>query len=203
MGKKCKKWDITLGLFFIFLGIFLFLSKSFYYNYLDRETTKKIDNYFENNDSEVINNDTYSKEIKIKENDYIAVLEIPVIALRKGLVAKNSKDNIVSKNIQILDDSDMPDVLKGTMYLAAHSGSSYISFFNNLNKVKNEDLIYIYYNHIKYIYKVVDIYEEIKTGTINFFKDESKTNLVLTTCSPGHKGYQLIVVCELFDKNVY
>ena len=47
------------------------------------------------------------------------------------------------------------------------------------------------------------MYEEVKDGNISVYKDKSKTNLILTTCNPTHKGYQLIVVSELINQENY
>ncbi len=207
LKRKSKKSRVILGSLLILIGITIPLSKYLYFNYLDHKGNEKIETFFEE-EQEVIIEDTNTNQEEVKTNnnvsyDYIAVLEIPSISLKRGLVDKNSKANNVSQNVQILSESDMPDVSNGTLYLASHSGSSYISFFKHLDKVKNEDPIYIYYNHVKYTYKVTKIYEEVKDGDISVYKDRSKTNLILTTCTPNHKGYQLIVVSELINQENY
>ena len=66
--------------------------------------------------------------------DYIAVLEIPEISLKKGLVSIESKYNDINYNIETLEGSVYPDKV-GDLYLAAHSGTSGISFFKNLYKL--------------------------------------------------------------------
>lgn len=212
LRKRKSKSRVILGSLLILIGIMLPLSKYLYFNYLDHKENKDIESFFieEQEEINVDNTDNNQEDVKINNNnnnnisyDYIAVLEIPSISLKRGLVDKNNKANNVSKNIQILNESDMPDVKNGTVYLASHSGTSYISFFKNLDKVKHEDYVHIYYNHIKYSYKVTNIYEEVKDGNINFHKDKSKTNLVLTTCNPTHKGYQLIIVSELVNQESY
>ncbi len=208
LRKRKSKSRVILGSLLILIGIMLPLSKYLYFNYLDHKENKDIESFFIEEKEEIIidNTDTNQEEVKTNNNvsyDYIAVLEIPSISLKRGLVDKNNKANNVSRNIQILNESDMPDIKNGTMYLASHSGSSYISFFKNLDKVKYEDYVYVYYNHIKYSYKVTNIYEEVKDGDISFHKDKLKTNLVLTTCNPTHKGYQLIIVSELVNQENY
>lgn len=206
--RKNKKSRVILGSLLILMGIMIPLSKYLYLNYLDNKGNEKIETFFEKQEQEVIDVDTNTNQEEVKTNnnvsyDYIAVLEVPSISLKRGLVDKNSKANNVSQNVQILGKSDMPDVNNGTLYLASHSGTSHISFFKHLDKVKNEDPIYIYYNHVRYIYKVTKIYEEVKDGNISVYKDRSKTNLILTTCTPNHKGYQLIVVSELVNQENY
>ena len=204
---KSNKSRVILGSLLILLGIALPVSKYLYLNYLDNKNNESIETFFETEEQETIVEDSNTDQEEVKTNNnsynYIAVLEVPSISLKRGLVDKNSNANNVSKNIQILNESDMPDVKNGTMYLASHSGSSYIAFFKHLDKVKIDDLVYIYYNHIKYTYKVTKMYEEVKDGNISVYKDKSKTNLILTTCNPSHKGYQLIVVSELINQENY
>ena len=189
---KSNKSRVILGSLLILLGIALPVSKYLYLNYLDNKNNESIETFFETEEQETIVEDSNTDQEEVKTNNnsynYIAVLEVPSISLKRGLVDKNSNANNVSKNIQILNESDMPDVKNGTMHL---------------DKVKIDDLVYIYYNHIKYTYKVTKMYEEVKDGNISVYKDKSKTNLILTTCNPTHKGYQLIVVSELINQENY
>ena len=62
---------------------------------------------------------------------YIGVLEIPSIDLKQGLVDPYSKNNTVSKNIEIIKPYHMPDEYGKIMILASHSGSSKVAFFDN------------------------------------------------------------------------
>lgn len=205
--KENKKSHVVLGSFLVLLGVILSSSKYLYFNYLDKKCNDHIEVFFENEAQETQKNDGNlnkdNKKINNYSYDYIAILEVPSISLKRGLVDKSSYANNVNRNIQILNESDMPNVSNGTMYLASHSGSSYVSFFKNLNKVKINDLIYIYYDNVKYTYKVTKVYEELKDGDISFYKSKTKTHLVLTTCTPNHKGYQLVVVSELENQENY
>lgn len=207
INKKSRV--ILLGSLLISIGIIIPLSKYFYHHYLDNKNDDMIEVFFE--DKDVITEITStqenvdkkeSKNIQIDYN-YIAVLEIPSISLKRGLVDKSSTYNTISRNIQILNESDMPNVVNGNLILASHSGSSYVSFFKNLDKINEEDYVYIYYNNIKYIYKVVSIYEETKDGDITIHRSNDKTTLTMTTCSQSNKDNQLIVISELVDKENY
>ena len=203
-NKKSRAW---LGSLLILIGASLPLFKYIYFSCFDYQNNNKIENFFEQEEQVDIDLSTEvveeNKTTSSTSYDYIAVLEIPSISLKRGLVDKNSKANNVNKNIQILNESDMPDVENGTLYLAGHSGSSYISFFRNLEKVKYGDMIYIYYNHIKYSYKVNNLYIETKDGDISVLRDKNKTNLVLTTCSQDNKGSQFVVISELVNQENY
>lgn len=205
--RKNKSHSIIIGSLIIFLGITIPLSKYLYTTYLNKIDEEKIEDFFNETIKEQVITSTDEvplvQEKQTSSYNYIAVLEIPTISLKRGLVSKEEKSNNVNQNIQILKESNMPDVEKGVFMLAGHSGSGRIAFFHNLHCIKHHDLVYIYYNNIKYIYQVVDQYIETKDGDISIYRDKSKTTLVLTTCSQENKGSQFVVIAELIDKENY
>ena len=145
-----------------------------------------------------------SEEIPVEEaysNYYIGNLEIPKINLNRGFVDINSEDNNISKNVTIVDSSDMPDVDKGNFILAAHSGSAYISYFNDLYKLNKGDYAYVTYRGVKYTYQITNIYTQPKTGKIGIYRDHEKTTLTLVTCTNFDKTTQTIYIAELISKN--
>lgn len=127
------------------------------------------------------------------KEEYIAILEIPVINLKKGIFAKESNLNVVN-NIKILKESTFPDIIGGNLILAGHSGSGIYAHFNGLYKLKIKDLINLYYKNIKYQFEIIDIYEIEKTGKA-LIKDNYNTNLTLITCKGNYK--QLIIIANL------
>lgn len=206
--RKNKIHSIIIGSLLIILGIAMPLSKYLYNNYLNNMEDEKIEDFFNETIKEeqvVSSTDEVpsEKEKQTSSYNYIAVLEIPTISLKRGLVPKEDKANNVNQNIQILKGSNMPDVENSVLLLAGHSGSGRIAFFHNLHRVGHHDLVYVYYNNTKYIYKVVDRYIETKDGDISVYRDKSKTTLVLTTCSQENKGSQFVVIAELIDKENY
>ena len=166
---KKRRNNVILGYLIIFSSITL-LS----YNYLCKKKDKvfaemnmqvyalsspvlELDEELEQGD--VIEGELTEPE-KVEEtqgNYYIGYLEIPKINLKRGFVNPNSPDNDVSKNIQIIKSSDMPDVNKGNFILAAHSGTAYISFFNTLYMLNEGDYAYVTYNGVKYTYKITNV----------------------------------------------
>ena len=128
--------------------------------------------------------------------EYIAVLKIPKIKLEKGLVAKNSKYNIIDYGIKILKESDSPDVINGNVILAAHSGTADISYFNNLDKLKINDEVLILYNGKTYQYKIVNIYDIDKTGKAKINRNNNKSTISLITCRNG-TNKQIVLIGEL------
>ena len=128
---------------------------------------------------------------------YIGTLKIPKINLEHGFLDKNSKYNVVSKNILVHKSSDYPDVKNGNLILASHSGTSSISYFKNLYKLSTGDDVYINYNNKEYHYKVTRIYKDSKDGKVAIRRDYNKTTLTLITCTKNDKTTQTIYICEL------
>lgn len=155
--------------------------------------TNKIIVVYKETHEDIKINDIVSSNSTIRKykSDYVGVLEIPRIDLKKGLVDINSKYNNVDKNIQVLS-SDISNIENDTIILAAHSGNGYKAFFKNLDKLVIGDIAHIYYNRNKYRYVVSKIYTEVKDGNIEI--SDNSNLLVLTTCFGKDK--QLVVMLE-------
>ena len=97
----------------------------------------------------------------------------------------------------------MPNVKNGLFALAGHSGNSKIAFFNKLHKVNKDDSIYIYYNNIKYTYKVTSITRQTKQGFITISRKKDTTELLLTTCDQADKTKQVVVMASLVETSNY
>lgn len=196
-----------IGSLFILLGITLISLKIYSNYYLDKQEDKAIQEYLDYKPDTTVKVDNSTTTIKEEKEtvtyNYIAVLEIPKINLKRGLFPINDKNNNVDKNVEILQNSDMPNVTNGTLALAGHSGNSRIAYFHKLYKLKENDQVYIYYQNIKYIYQVSKIERQDKDGTINFTKTKDTTELILTTCDQQNKGKQIVVVAKLVDKIPY
>lgn len=198
---------ILIGIFFFLFGIFFFT-----YDYYQKEKQnnierEKIEEFFEIDEQEEVQEELIPDNEKdsnneVKEENYIGILEIPKINLKKGLVDKNSSSNNVDKNIYTLKETTLPDEqLNSHIILAAHSGNSYISYFRNLKKLDMKDRINFYYKGIKYIYEVTDKYEIEKTGATEL-KITNKSDITLITCISG-TNKQVVYVANLIDKTNY
>lgn len=196
-----------IGSLFILLGITLISLKIYSNYYLDKQEDKAIQEYLDYKPDTTVKVDNSTTTIKEEKEtvtyNYIAVLEIPKINLKRGLFPINDKNNNVDKNVEILQNSDMPNVTNGTLALAGHSGNSRIAYFHKLYKLKENDQVYIYYQNIKYIYQVSKIERQDKDDTISFTKTKDTTELILTTCDQQNKGKQIVVVAKLVDKIPY
>ena len=137
-----------------------------------------------------------------KEKQYNMIIEIPKISLKKGLCKVNESCNKVSRNIQVIKESDMPDIKNGNLILAAHNGNSRVSFLNTLNKLKLNDTIYVYYKNVKYEYKLASSYEIKKSGNAIIHRDGSKTTLLLITCK-RHTDKQIVYIAYLNNASKY
>ena len=197
--KKNKSWLIVIGSFLILSGIGL-IGYDYYSNkVIDNQEDLAIEEFYQEEETEepVEEIKEEPKEEKKEEKiNYIAVLKIPKIKLVRGLVDRNSYQNNIKYNVQILKDSSMPDEEKGNVILAAHSGNARISYFKNLDKLAIGDDISIEYKSIIYNYKVVDIYLIDKTGTAEIIRNKDKNTLTLITCK-HNTNKQIIVIAEL------
>lgn len=219
MHEKLKNKNNRIIILFLILGIIGFVLIS--YNYIlgkirttfdtfnyqlyninsknKSENTVVIENVITEN---IVEKDEIKNEEKANNIDYIGYLDIPKINLKQGLVAVDSVYNSVNKNIQIIKESDMPDVLNGNLILAGHSGYGYLAFFKNLYKLKIEDDVKVLYNDYTYIYKIVDIYTVPKTGKIAINRNKNINTLTLITCTKNDDKTQTVYIAELDKKEV-
>lgn len=207
--KENNKHNIIkyLGLFLLLCGVFMFTYYSATNKRLDDINNNQIESFFEEVDKEIIedikeDSPTTTTSNKIDYN-YIAVLEIPSISLKRGLVIPDSYYNNVNYNVQIIEHSTMPDITNGNLILASHNGSSYISFFKKLYKLKENDKIYVYYQGYKYEYSLNKSYDTPKDGNIEIYRDHDKTTITLITCKKNTKDTQVVYIGYLTNKEQY
>lgn len=198
--KKSNKLFI-ISVINLVIGITLFTYNSVYDYYLNMLDKNKVDNYISNSKIKVnivsIDNDnTINNE---EANNYLGIISIPKINLEQGFYGIDNPMNNVDKNIELISNSNMPDVENGTLILAAHSGNDRVSYFNKLYKLNIDDEIEIIYNKSKYLYKLIDIYEVEKTGSITLHNINNITSLVLVTCSNFNDNLQVVYISRLVN----
>lgn len=140
---------------------------------------------------------------QINYSNYLGVLEIPKINIKRGFYSVNSKYNNVDYNVTVIQNSTLPDTENNNLILAAHSGDCSICYFHNLYKISNGDEAYIYYKGIKYKYKVTNIYDVEKTGRVAIYRDFNKNVLTLITCTRNSDTKQTIYILELVSEEKY
>lgn len=172
MIQKRKKIKL-IGLVLILIGIIPLTHKLFIYIKIKKLNEENIVTYFKQ-----YNNLGNQLEVK---SDYLMVLEIPKINLKQGIYNKNDIRNTIEQNVSILNESIKIDNQNSLLILAAHSGNSIYSYFRSLSKLGLNDIIIIYYEGKRYIYKINKIYEMKKV--IDFKLSDIKNNkIILVTC---------------------
>lgn len=137
-------------------------------------------------------------EEKIENNDYFAILEIDQINLKRELFPIDTKENNVNENVLVHNMSTFPDSDTSNIILAAHSGNGKNAFFKDLYFLELNDLISIYYQGTKWIYEVVDIEYQNKTGVL-YLKEDFLHMITLITCTKGSSNTQTIYYGRLKD----
>mgnify|MGYP000009639462 FL=1 len=210
-----KEQLIKLVASFIFLiGSFMYIGRIAYNYYVELRDYNKAQEFLNigkeeveeikvDIDEEEIKEQPKQEEKKTSNYKYIGVLEIPKINIKRGFLNIKDKGNNVNKNLQVIKGSDMPNVKNGNLIIAAHSGNSYISYFKNLYKLSNDDIAYVYFNNIKYTYKVAGKYDVEKTGKVVIHRDNKKNTLTLITCSQTDKTKQIVYILELESEENY
>lgn len=208
--KKLKKEKIKINKSQLieigsFLIILLCAGAMFYQIYSNNKKDQLNDNliqeYFE---EEIQNNEVVEETEQVVEEqpvhvnyeNYIGVLEIKKINLKRGFYSKTSRNNNVNRNIQVLNESDMPNIENGNVIIAGHSGSSYVSFFRNLNKLDLYDEAIIYFEGKQYNYQLKNKYEIDKTGQAVIKRNKEKNVLTLITCKHS-TNKQIVFIFEL------
>ena len=140
-----------------------------------------------------------SSNTNIVNSYYIGVLEIQKIGLKRGFVDMYAKENNINQNVTILKNSTFPDQENSNLILAAHSGTAYISFFNNLYFLNKGDIATIFYKHKKYDYRITNIYTQPKVGKLAIMKRTTKNTLTLITCTNNDSTTQTVYIAEIID----
>jgi len=123
-------------------------------------------------------------------------LTIPRINFNRNFYKLGTAENNVNRNIAVMKGSTTPDVPRGNLIIAGHSGNVWYSYFGSLYKVKKGDLAHVYYNNTKYTYKIVNIYTVKKNGTVTIKRDRTKSALTLITCTRNSKTLQTVYIAE-------
>ena len=140
----------VIGSVIILIGGF-FLS----YNYVQSKRVMAYDYmanvFYQAEEVEILEHDGELQEEQKEEelgdvtNEYIGYLTIPKINLKKGFLDMRSKLNNIEQNITVIEGSSYPDKEKGNLIIAAHSGSGWKAFFNDLYKLSTGDKAEISY----------------------------------------------------------
>lgn len=197
-----------IGISLIIIGLFIFGFLKIFDFQKETEVEKQVNEYIEitgmeeNQKEEIINSETIKKEAKMSSLNYVAILEIPVINLKTGMIEATNNFESINYAVSIDKSSQYPNT-KGNMIIYSHSGNSRIAFFKHLNRVKIGDYVYVYFYGIKYEYKIFRSYEIEKVGKLSVTYPKEKQYITLVTCNPNKKGFQIVLVGEQTSKEIY
>lgn len=188
---------IIIGGFFLSYN-YIMSKKVMVYDYMNNVFyTKSVENTPTVEEENINNGDEGIPEDQMDPNQYIGYLEIPKLSFSKGFYPKNSELNDVDKNLLLVKESDYPNVSKGNLIIAGHSGDAWNSFFNDLYKLSVGDVAKVIYNNKTYSYKIVNIYTAPKVGQIAVYRNKNRTTLTLVTCTNNDSTTQTIYISEL------
>lgn len=198
-----------LGIYLVIIGIAILGFYLIYNKSIEKRASDSVDDYI--NDTSIVNeisNEESIEETKEEESNnkrsinYTAILEIPSIDLKQGVVDSTKNFSSINYAISVDKNSNYPNEL-GNFILYAHSGNSYISYFRKLNRVNINDDIYVYYQGTKYHYIIKNKYDIEKTGKAKVISRRDDKYITLITCNQDKKGYQIVVEGKLIDSMTY
>jgi len=208
--KFNKQNNITIGVLIVFIGICLISStywgikKSQVFDrmnelYFELLVDLEVDDLEGADDEEIIFNDDEPEPDRVSidySRYYVGWLSIPKINFKKGFTEIGHRYNTVARNIQVISPSDYPDVDKGNFIIAAHSGSTSISFFRDLWRLDLGDEAFVNYKGEDHRYVIKDIYTVPKTGTVAIRRNKEVTTLTLITCTRRDNTTQIVYILE-------
>ena len=198
--NKSNKSLVILGSLFLISGLSLIVLTIHTTFKTKSEEDIALDNFYIEEKQIETTDDTTPEDVVEEKKDtpinYVAVLRIPKINLKRGLVDRDSKYNNIKYNIMIRKESDTPDKEGGNVILVAHSGTSGVAYFRNVDKLSLNDEIYLDYNNKTYSYKITNIYDIEKTGVVPIRKVTTKSTITLITCRHS-TNKQIVVIAEI------
>ena len=205
LERLSKNAKITLSILFCFIGIFLLT-----FTYFDTQKHKVFDNenkrYIEQ--TVVVNDIIQTIDVEDHKQtpvnydakgryDYIGYLSVPDVNINRGFVSLTNPYNHVDYNIMLIEGTDMPDKVNGNLIIAGHNGHSSFSYFNELHNLSLGAEAIVDYNGKKYTYKLVDVYNVPKVGTVNIKRNMDVSVLTLITCTYKSNTEQTVFIFEL------
>lgn len=198
-----------IGIILLVIGVFLLLSYFLYYGYKNKEEKENIELYIESTSVVEVEEqeEVIVEEIKEEKQDstfwvdYKAILEIPKISLKKGMVESTKNFSSINYAISIDKSSNYPNE-EGNFIVYAHSGNSKIAYFRNLNKLNVNDEVFVYYEGVKYSYQIINKYEIEKTGKMEVIRDSKRKLITMVTCI-SNTNKQVVLIGEQINSEQY
>jgi len=93
----------------------------------------------------------------------------------------------------MFEECGRPNEENSNVVIGAHSGTGKYALFNEINKLKPNDKIIIYYNNKKYVYIVYEI-KEVKDTEIDVLENNGISILTLLTCKINDNSKRVVVI---------
>ena len=204
LERLSKNAKITLSILFCFIGI-CFITSTYFSSMkgkvFDNENKRLIEQTVVVND--IIQTIDVEERITTPVNydskgryDYIGYLSVPDVNINRGFVSLTNPYNHVDYNIMLIEGTDMPDKKLGNVIIAGHNGHSSFSYFNELHNLQMGAHAIIDYGNKKYAYKLVDVYDVPKVGTVTIRRNADASTLTLITCTYKSNTKQTVFIFE-------
>lgn len=168
-------------------GIFIYFGYYYYNLFIDNiKNDKAVNDYYDNKI-----NKNYNEKYK-----YTAILEIPSIKVKRGILDTNNKYNDVKYNIKLIS-SDNDNII-----LAAHNGNYFNSYFGNLKKLELNSEILYYFNDKLYKYIYSESYVIKKNGYADIYHKDIPC-IILITCLDENDSAQIVHIGYLKSVEPY
>lgn len=126
--------------------------------------------------------------IKVSDLSDEMILEIPNLEL-KTRVAEGTSPQVLKALPGRYLESDYPG--QGNTVIAGHR-SMYGGQFRDIDKLKEEDIIYLYYHDSVYVYEVEQVFS-VASDDWSIIEEAERPSLTLTTCHSFGRDKRLVV----------
>lgn len=183
-----KKRIILLSLITIIpIGITYFIINIYKY-YQDYQNNEKSVSAYINKEIEAVPEEKYK---------YNAILEIPSINIKRGILNIENEYNKAKYNIELIKEEE------NTIILAAHNGNNKNSFFGNLHNIELGAQIKYYKDGKIYTYIYSETYDIPKNGYAEIYKKEDIKSIILITCKNNTDDAQTVYIGYLKEITTY
>ena len=184
MGKFRK----VIGVILILIGIGI-IGNVVYKKMVTSQTQKQLIGILEGESTNKENQGNTNNESELKLSDIngykaIAILEIPSIKLKQGVV-EGVGDDVLKYYLGHYEETAKPGE-KGNFVVAGHRVSDYTDAFINLYKVKKDDEVIVKTEDKKYTYIVEDNFI-VEPEQVEVLEQTENETITLITCTVGAK----------------
>ena len=143
-----------------------------------------------------LNEKVVSKIDLLSSIKIVGYIDIPKIGV-STVIKEGTTNSTLYNCVGHLEATSYPGEKNTHCVLAGHSGLSNARIFDDLNKLENEDIVYVTFLDETYSYKVIETKIVDKDAKEEFKVKKDKELLTLITCVPRFiNSHRLLVTCE-------